>query len=610
MGMMMKATLHVPLGQGRFMQVRKFPTGLAETVRPPGSDDVVFHEKGGEHGSITRADVEGAVRYRFPLPADARHLLSSADGSRVYVQTDSHLHVLDPATGQDIGGVDLHDAKVRPQPDGRVAVLEGNSVRWLDADGRETARQEFPWEVGHVQPLPGGGLVAHGPGDYYRLGEVQVLGPDGREVFRSEQVRPSNVAVTPDGRVHLVEYGPQHESHMISLDPATGDSRRVQVPTMARAVFAQSDGTTVVYDSTEFSDSTFAQYAADGTETRRQTFTRDQVPRNFLPDPMRRQAWIVTREGPETVLYRMDLQGPAKPAEVVRRETGNLVVPPVLEDGRVVAFGKQGVTLHGPDGAQQQSFATLREAREAVGDAKLGDNWLLGESPRLDKASFHQWIPVAARHVDLPDRREFVDAAAAPGKPLRGPDRCLDFPRPVAADEAFRAMGLEDLATYQRMLTRETDGALKVGEVACPVSFPGGGPTARVARDQVTVEVPGREPTVHRYLELNAALPVKAGEEFYLALAEQAGGTGRALAWCHPATRSYERFDVTSRIVGLYGGDRVYAVGSNGSVLTIEPAEGPVQAGVGLPSGIMEGDRIAVDEQTVTIGGLVLERRK
>lgn len=616
-----RVTLHVPTGKGQFLQVRKFSTAISETIRPPSGGAIFCEETDGAH-HLTRADGEGEVCYRLPLEGKARHLLSSPDGSRLYVETQTGILCVDPEHGAELGSFAFGSEeykvgrKVLPQADGRVAVLEGKELIWLGQDLQEERRQEFPFEVGGIRTLPDGGLVAHGRGDYYHLGHVQVQAADGRVLFSSEQVRPSNIAVTTDGRIHLVEYGPSHESRLVSVDLRTGESSRREVPVMTRTIVAQPDGSLLLAEPEEYSDSTFVQYGPDGTELHRYVFDRDQRPRNLLPDPDRNQAWVVTTGQKKATVHRIRLgAGAPDEATVLVSAPGNLVVPPPLPDGRLVVFGAKGIEVYGPDGNVQATFSTIQGLKDALGDAPLLENHLLGENPLREQVSLGAWLPVAAKHLPLPDRQAFLADAAAPGKPTRGGDGCLDFARAVDTQTALQAMHLDDPMVYQRMLMREPEPSLVVGTQEKTVEFPGGGPRTTVSTDRLVVEFPGQEPVDRKFLENEAALPVKAGDEFYLAVSEKAGGSRRALAWHHPASRSYERFDVTGPIVGLYAeADRVYAVGGNGAVLTIEPeleAGERVEAPVRLPTAALQpqAGEIHVSEETVTIGGLVLERR-
>lgn len=605
-----RVTLHVPTGQGGFLEVRKIPTGLADTVRQD-EGGVIFVDS---EDRLTRATAEGDVVYRKPLDADARRLLSQ--NGRIYAVTKAGIDAVDPGSGQETSEFAFAQAdkpgfspNVVPQPDGGFLVLDGKQAIWLDSGLQETQRHEFPFEreLKNAQRLPNGGVVGQAPGDYYHIGHLQVRNAEGAVLFQSEQVRPSCVDVTSDGRVLAVEYGPQHESHLVTIHPDGSVTKR-PTETMARSVVALPDGSAMVVAPEDYSTSTFVHYAADGTELQKYEFERGFKPRNFLADPGRNQAYVVTQGfNKETTVFRIRLDRQEKTE--VCSSPANLVTPPPLPDGRLVVFGPQGATVYATDGTSR-SLPTLQAVQAELGDAALQSNLLLGENPFREQASLGQWLPVAAKHLPIADRKAFLDTGARPGRPARGADQCMDFPKSVSTEAALQAMGLEDPMVYQRMLMRET---LSVGEQ----SFPDDAGRVSVSPERLVVQLPGQEPEERKYHEVDAALPVKAGDEYYVALAENAGGSKRALAWCHPASRSYDRFDVTAPIVGLYAGDsdRVYAVGSNGAVLTIEPplAEGQhVQSRVKLPTTLLQpqGDTdIRVGADTVTIGGLVLERR-
>jgi len=216
--------------------------------------------------------------------------------------------------------------------------------------------------------------------------------------------------------------------------------------------------------------------------------------------------------------------------------------------------------------------------------------------------------------VRLPDRKAFLDPKLGAGF-SRTLDGCLTFAHEVSSAEALSAMRLPDESVYQRMVMLRPDHSVEIGEVGRELGFPDGA-SVSVGREKVSWQLPGQEAQESKYQDVAAALPVKAGDDYYIALAAHANGTERALSWCHPASKTFERFDVTGAITGLYAGDAVYAVGSNGAVLMMEPAmsEGQhVEARVKLPRSLSEpapeGGRIVRDGDTVVVGGIVLKRR-
>jgi hypothetical protein len=166
-------------------------------------------------------------------------------------------------------------------------------------------------------------------------------------------------------------------------------------------------------------------------------------------------------------------------------------------------------------------------------------------------------------------------------------------------------MHLPDVSVYQRMATRQAIPRLDEREMR----FPGGVGHVQVSREQLAWQVPGQRDGSAICRDISDALPVKAGDEYYVACAEHQ----RALTW-FDAAGSIVAFDVGSPITGLYGAEAVYAVGRNGAVLTVEPGAA-VESDVPLPRSLLdggqpEGGQIVAGESTVSIGGIVVARRR
>ncbi|MBM3462588.1 MAG: hypothetical protein FJX76_10855 [Armatimonadetes bacterium] len=51
-------------------------------------------------------------------------------------------------------------------------------------------------------------------------------------------------------------------------------------------------------------------------------------------------------------------------------------------------------------------------------------------------------------------------------------------------------------------------------------------------------------------------MPVKAGDDYYIALAEHANGTERGFSWCSTADRTFKMYDVGGAITGHRRGVR------------------------------------------------------
>ena len=118
----------------------------------------------------------------------------------------------------------------------------------------------------------------------------------------------------------------------------------------------------------------------------------------------------------------------------------------------------------------------------------------------------------------------------------------------------------------------------------------------------------------------DCALPVKVGDEYFVITgAHSPSHPQNALWWTHPASGGSKVYDVSQPITGLYSSpDAVYAVGSYGAILTIEPMREPgaqIESNAPLSTVTAAGTSspckpIVETDETVSIGGVTVRKRK
>lgn len=626
-----RVTHFAPAGEGRFVRARKFATCLEQSVTLP--DGAVFCEKAdNRHAYVTRTSRDGDVVWRVPFDRnDTPHqLLGSCDASRVYLNSRKHLLALDLASGEVVGRFAYSENSLEPRvqtyEDGRVSTLNGNEVVRFDADLKELSREAYPWDVRRVQDLSGGGRVVVGPNDFFHLGHVLVQDANGREVFKSEQVRPESISITDRGSVRLLEWDESSVIRVLTVDPQSGTVAGHDTPQSPRAIVSQPDGSYIVY-SHEYNDlgCAFMHYSADGGLLHAYVFDQVGRPRNLFLDADRGKGYAVMQTSQETQVFVMDLSAASQPDAVARllyRASTNLVVPPVLSDGRLLVLGPHKVIEFGHDEKPLRTFSNLQGVSDAFDlGAPLQKNLVLGEEPFYDgEVPLRAWLCVAARNLAFDDNRAFADPKPLPGEVVFTADGCINFGRIEDGVQALREMRLSDDTVYQGMTMARLDPALLVDETPREIVTPEGGSCVEVSRDKLTWQVPGEKARERSGYEIVAALPVKAGDDTFVALADHARGTERGLGWFHPADGTLQLYDVGGPICGLFGGDReadaVYAVGRNGTVLMLEPPLDPgahIETCVHVPRSLLapvpDAEKVVVNDTTVTIGGLVLKRR-
>ncbi len=613
----MRVSLHVPLDGGGFLAVRKFPMHLQNTVEPEdGTHDVVFLRRDGKECLLTRAAVDGKLRYSEPVE-QPRELLTNADHSRTLLTADHNLRSYDTASGRQVADLELPGEswkrKCQPLDDGRVAVIEGPEVRFMDGDLHEQSRRTFPWDVSRVRSVPQGGLVVHGPSSFYELGNIRIESADGREVFTSKQVRERSVHVAPDGGVRLLEYSGDgsHRTDMVRVDASKGEIGRVEVPVMG-SLFVRPDDSSFVIDPDVYGKPVVAQYGPQGEAWGRWQFEGQGGIRNVQLDEKRGTAYVVLSQCVgnqyETHLYQLKLHSD-EPAKLIQHANENLVVLPVLDDGRLIVGDSQGLHVRSLDGSVRD-LKTLQELRAAVGASSgpLGTNLIAGDRPYSENATLEAWLSVLARNLALPDSQQFAHRAQ-PGVPRAAADRTMEFASQVDAATAMHDMHLDEAGAYQRLSMAQPDVREAVDVKARDVLFPDGKASMQADSKHITVRVPGREDASYSFTEIDTALPVQAGDQYFVALADKA-----AAGLFDAQTQTCPSFYVGSQVTGLYSSDdAIYAVGSNGAVLMMEPTTNgkPLESMVEVPEQADQktsGGRIERDGDDVIIGGVRVKR--
>lgn len=613
-----RVTLHVPQGDGSFLQIRKFEAPFVRHLTTDDHNEIFVERSAGDY-FLTRATVDGDVVYRVPLGQTPFPFLTAGSRpDRAYLaNTSEEVMAFDPGSGRLTGTLHCSGAQdLVSLPNGTIAMVDERSVVITDADLSPITRTSYPWEVDSYQSLEGGASLATSRGDFYHLGHIQIRAADDRVTFSSEQVRPTAYATLPNGRVQLLEYdAAKHQTSLVTVDPQVGEVGRALTGAVGRGVFPLSNGTSIVYTRNEDSTCAFILHASDGSVLRSHAFQPPQIPQELFTDDARDLAYVRIGSDRETIVLKLDLTpvpGEREPVEMARAN-GALVASPVFEDGKIAIAGRDGVRVFGPEGVV--TYPTLRAFKDAVGDPPLQSARLLGYEPRVDGGTMSQWRRLMASHIPFPDRLDFISGngsrIAVPGSPESSADHCLNFAREVDGPTAMRDMKLPDESVYARMVMSRQ--ARAVGEI----SFPDGVGTVTASPRTVRVNRPGqREFNVEGFDNVQGVLPLKAGDECFLAFHERSVQDNR-LHWCHPASNTWTSFDVTQPVSALYAGEAVYAVGVYGAVLMVEPSLPPdqrLESNAPLPApqpatGGVSGERIVTTEKTVSIGGLVLPRR-
>lgn len=662
-----RITLHLPDVRGGFTQIRKFPMAVAGHFSTPEQTEVfVEHRETGEgrRDSLTCATPDGEVRYRVPI-GDNENLVvgwlqSNAAGTRAYVKTDRDLSAYDTATGACVGSIARitpdHTLELLPQIDGEAVVLTNKTVMFTNANLEELGWRAYPWEVRGYEILPDGGTVAVGAGDFYHLGNVEIS-HKGSVTFASEQVRSCGIARLPDGRLQLLEYDAEHAiapstpenrrradslglaatgMSLVTVDPQRGEVARVATARGANAVLPLANRTTLVCSLEQ--GTTFTQHGDDGSVLRSYAFENEGGATNFLVDDARDQAYVVLRTSAASVVYRLDLSPTAvrhEPVEVARASE-NLIVLPVFSDGRLAVASRDGVRVY--DGDHVTTHASLAAFKDAVGDPTLQPNTVLVETyrarggictrqpertlladyPWTEQTRLDDWLPVIEAEIPALQQSGPLASDTPAGRPVAGTDGCLDFTRRVDSDTALRDMRLGDERVYAQMVMHRQVPAIGL------MTFPGQVGRIEVWPDKIKVRLPDERETKEVDTRgdhaTDRALPVKVGDDCFIVTGSHGNlSPQNALWWTHPASGRSKVYDVSQPITGLYSSpDAVYAVGSYGAILTIEPVRErgeQIESDAPLSTVTAAGTSspckpIVETDETVSIGGVIVRKRK
>jgi WD40 repeat protein/tRNA A-37 threonylcarbamoyl transferase component Bud32 len=162
----------------------------------------------GEGGSVRVWDmVAGRELFTNPMPGPKVSCAAafSADGQRLFTESDGRMHIQDAHSGRSVGDQELNPkgiASIDVSPDGRrlaVALYYGKSVKIFDWQGDKLA--EIRTLAGHSSPVtvavysPDGKLLASGDESGFRLWNADTLEELGTMATPAEQL-----AFAPDSR--------------------------------------------------------------------------------------------------------------------------------------------------------------------------------------------------------------------------------------------------------------------------------------------------------------------------------------------------------------------------------------------------------------------------
>lgn len=569
------------------------PERTLSLVSADGQPQIAFTSQ--DRKRLVVLDAGGEVKIDFPSDEWVGEFCHSPQQQRFFVKTGTHLFSLDAASGQVKGRLDFEGTNYSrvfwTDRDGRPALIDGQTLRRLDADLGEVSQTQLPFPVAKRFAFPGGTTLLYGD-DYPE--QLAWLGPDDQITVLSEDAVERTITQSKDGDIWFVDgriRGGQR-LEVVRYTPATGQFHRFKSSSDASTILPLLDGRVMVYDD-ETTKPGLMIYDRDGHLEKRLALGNENFLRQFYLHHDQRKCYAVTDiysddHGPtRRLLLRADLEpegglsgwlshagaglGLKDKAEVVYETSNEPFVPAPLDDGRILIFRKGGIDLLSSEGKVEQTFSDRAELLATIAEPRVA-----AEGITLD---------FTAKSTVAGDFAHFYDAAAAQfgyarreqsvgleGWSVDPRDSTLNHRTAVPTEKALASMGLGGLEDYQKLLKSQAIFNTLLRNQVVP--FPDSpGARIEVGTSELRAWFPADGKMQSRQFSLpngaiyTCAIPCLVDGKPHLV----AAGSDSLLRWYDLASGGQPReFATNGRVVGLVAGpDRVFAVSEAGQVTVL-----------------------------------------
>jgi hypothetical protein len=665
-----RATLYESRGDDTFSAIRKQRADdrmpVVTITGPDGLAHTLFMASYSQQ--LRCADSRGDIEMEVTLPRNEyiSQTLYDEKEQALYVQTFGTIDA--PKSSGGVYRVNLQNgaveaskttfgnrgmsAKFLKDDEGGFVLCVDDRITFLDGNLKEKSSFPASFTPSSLEFIPGGLLYGVSPGNYQGSpSHFMVISRKGEVIMEEEKAHNFSPILGDDHRLYYILPDPvdyKKPSSVARFDPDSGETFTFRTTRNADSLLPLKDGSMLVFDNRlkgfPSANSRLLLYDADGAINWHVPLGKNETLMRFSLSRDERSAWMVVENGGsgEQSLYHVDL---AEENGLVGRIAGSLLSagaareprlittvkkgscdlePAVLDDGRIVIFRGNEISLLSPGGMELKRYGTAQElSADLAGARSVNCPYRMGEgsrwvAPGTDMLSHG----IDGWNKDNPSRA-IPALVEREGCPYTKEDWSLNWRFDCNGQEAMAGMGLKDTEDYRKML----DGALQDVMRARTMKdlilqgksdMPCGEGTLTVTDRALEVKAPGRRTLTFETRDkarYTSVLPVTTDRQTMII----AGTDNGLVYWYDGEQGSTRHVYSTGEPVKdiLVAGEKILATTAGGRVLALEPvlAEGeklaaprdlskpPADAGAESPA-------LVDDERFIEIDGVKLEKRQ